>query len=309
MTTMTTTAMTLQDIILSLQRYWGGLGCVLAQPYDNEVGAGTFHTATFFGVLGPAPWKVAYVQPSRRPSDGRYGDNPNRLYQHHQFQVVLKPSPPDAQELYLKSLKVIGIDTRHHDLRFEEDDWESPTLGATGLGWQVLCDGTEISQFTYFQQMAGYEMKPVSVEYTYGLERIAAFIQGVDHVMDVEWVRGVTYRDLKKRFEFELTDYSFDGANIERHWQLFNAAEQECRDTLARKLALPAYEWLLKCSHWFNILDARGAISVTERTGYITRIRAMARECAAAYLENGGSGKNEIQGSGKQDSGKSGEGK
>ena len=275
---------TLQNIILALQRYWGGYGCVLSQPLDQEVGAGTFHPHTFFGVLGREPWKVAYVQPSRRPADGRYGDNPNRLYQHHQFQVIVKPSPPDAQAIYLDSLRAIGIDTRHHDIRFEEDDWESPTLGATGLGWQVLCDGTEITQFTYFQQVAGYELQPVSLELTYGLDRIAAFIQGVNHVMDIEWVEGVTYRSLRKRFEYQLTSYSFHGASVERHWQLFNIAEQECRDQLAAKLVYPAYEWLLKCSHWFNMLDARGAISVTERTGYIARIRAMAKECAQAYL-------------------------
>ncbi|MCX7847724.1 MAG: glycine--tRNA ligase subunit alpha [bacterium] len=276
---------TLQRIIMQLQEYWGNLGCVIAQPYDEEVGAGTFHTATFFGVLGPAPWRVAYVQPSRRPADGRYGENPNRLYQHHQFQVIVKPSPADAQDLYLESLRALGIDTRHHDIRFEEDDWESPTLGATGLGWQVLCDGTEITQFTYFQQMAGYELSPVSVEYTYGLERIAAFIQGVDHVMDVEWVEGVTYGQLRKRFEYELSVYSFSGADLSRHWQLFNCAEEECRAALAARLVLPAYEWLMKCSHWFNVLDARGAISVTERTGYIARIRSMARECASLYLD------------------------
>lgn len=275
---------TLQNIILTLQEYWGDYGCILAQPFDQEVGAGTFHPYTFFGVQGEKPWNVAYVQPSRRPTDGRYGDNPNRLYQHHQYQVVLKPSPVDSQEIYLKSLRAIGIDTRHHDIRFEEDDWESPTLGATGLGWQVLCDGTEITQFTYFQQMAGYELNPVSVELTYGLERIAAFIQGVDHVLDIEWVEGVTCGDLKKQFEFEMTTYSFDGASVERHWELFNIAEQECRDALAQSLPLPAYEWLLKCSHWFNMLDARGAISVTERTGYIARIRAMAKDCTDAYL-------------------------
>jgi len=282
---MTESSLSLQNIILTLQHYWGQFGCVLTQPYDQEVGAGTFHPGTFFGVQGPEPLKVAYVQPSRRPTDGRYGDNPNRLYQHHQFQVVLKPSPADSQELYLQSLRAIGIDTRHHDIRFEEDDWESPTLGATGLGWQVLCDGTEITQFTYFQQMAGFELNPVSVELTYGLERIAAFIQSVDHVMDITWVEGVRYRDLKKRFEYELTSYSFTGASIERHWQLFNIAELECKAALEHHLPLAAYEWLLKCSHWFNMLDARGAISVTERTGYISRIRAMARECTVSYLE------------------------
>jgi len=276
--------MTLQNIIMALKKYWGDYGCVISEPYDQEVGAGTFHPHTFFGVLGPEPWKVAYVQPSRRPADGRYGDNPNRLYQHHQFQVILKPSPEDSQEIYLESLRAIGIDTRHHDIRFEEDDWESPTLGATGLGWQVLCDGTEITQFTYFQQVAGMELNPISVELTYGLERIAAFIQGVDHVLDIEWVDGVTFRDLRKRFEFEFTGYSFDGADLKRHWDLFNMAEMECKAALEKGFVLPAYEWLLKCSHWFNILDARGAISVTQRTGYIARIRGMAVECAKAYL-------------------------
>jgi len=277
---------TLQNIILSLQKYWGEYGCVLSQPYDQEVGAGTFHPHTFFGVLGSAPWKVAYVQPSRRPGDGRYGDNPNRLYRHLQLQVIVKPSPADSQEVYLESLRTIGIDTRHHDIRFEEDDWESPTLGATGLGWEVLCDGTEITQFTYFQQVAGVELHPISLELTYGLERIAAFIQGVDHVLDVEWVEGVKCRELRKRFEFEFTTYSFEGADVERHWELFNIAERECRHALDRSLALPAYEWLLKCSHWFNILDARGAISVTQRTGYIGRIRAMAVDCAKEYITN-----------------------
>lgn len=275
---------TLQRIIMQLQEFWGARGCVIAQPYDEEVGAGTFHPATFFGVLGRAPWRVAYVQPSRRPTDGRYGENPNRLYQHHQFQVIVKPSPEDAQDVYLQSLKALGIDVRHHDIRFEEDDWESPTLGATGLGWQVLCDGMEITQFTYFQQMAGYELSPISVEYTYGLERIAAFLQGVDHVMQIEWVEGVTYGELRKRFEYELSAYSFSGATVERHWELFRCAEEECRAALGAGLVLPAYEWLMKCSHWFNVLDARGAISVTERTGYIARIRAMARECATMYM-------------------------
>jgi len=278
---------TLQNIILALQEYWGAQGCVLALPYDAEVGAGTFHPYTFFAALGPQPWKVAFVQPSRRPADGRYGDNPNRLYQHHQFQVILKPAPADSQDLYFASLRAIGIDTRHHDVRLEEDDWESPTLGATGLGWQVLCDGTEITQFTYFQQVAGMDLQPVCTELTYGLERIAAFIQGVNHVMDIEWVEGVTYRMLKKRTEYELSAYSFHGASVERHWDFFRKAEEESRAALEQKLVLPAYEWLLKCSHWFNMLDARGAISVTERTGYITKIRAMACACARAYVDDG----------------------
>ncbi|MBO4553973.1 glycine--tRNA ligase subunit alpha [bacterium] len=276
-------APTLQEIIFRLQKYWSEYGCVIVQPYDHEVGAGTFHPCTFFGVQGPDPWKVAYVQPSRRPTDGRYGDNPNRLYQHHQFQAIIKPSPVNAQEVYLKSLEAIGIDPRVHDLRFEEDDWESPTLGATGLGWQILCDGTEISQFTYFQQMAGFEMKPVTLELTYGLERIAAFVQGKDHVMDIEWTEGVTYRDMRKMFEYELSDYSFSHASVERHWQFFKQAETECKETLEAKIPYAAYEWLMNCSHWFNVLDARGAISVTQRTAFIGMIRSMALSCAKCY--------------------------
>ena len=276
-------APTLQEIIFRLQKYWSDYGCEIVQPYDHEVGAGTFHPCTFFGVQGPDPWKVAYVQPSRRPTDGRYGDNPNRLYQHHQFQAIIKPSPVNAQEVYLKSLEAIGIDPRVHDLRFEEDDWESPTLGATGLGWQILCDGTEISQFTYFQQMAGFEMKPVTLELTYGLERIAAFVQGKDHVMDIEWTEGVTYRDMRKMFEYELSDYSFSHASMERHWQFFKQAEAECKETLEAKIPYAAYEWLMNCSHWFNVLDARGAISVTQRTAFIGMIRSMALSCAKCY--------------------------
>lgn len=274
---------TLQEIIFRLQKYWSDYGCVIAQPYDHEVGAGTFHPCTFFGVQGPDPWKVAYVQPSRRPTDGRYGDNPNRLYQHHQFQAIIKPSPVNAQEIYLKSLEAIGIDVRNHDLRFEEDDWESPTLGATGLGWQILCDGTEISQFTYFQQMAGYEMRPVTLELTYGLERIAAFVQGKDHVMDIEWTRGVTYRDMRKLYEYEMSGYSFDCADVARHWQHFNMAREEVAAALKAGLPYAGYEWLMNCSHWFNVLDARGAISVTERTAFIGMIRSMALACAKSY--------------------------
>lgn len=275
---------TFYSLLCTLQNYWSGHGCSIALPYDMPMGAGTFHPCTFFAVLGSDPWRVAYAQPSRRPTDGRYGENPNRLYQHTQFQVILKPSPDTAQELYLESLRAIGIDTRAHDIRFEEDDWESPTLGATGLGWQVLCDGTEITQFTYFQQVAGIDLSPISVELTYGLERIAAFVQGVDHVMDIAYADNVCYRDMKKECEHAMSAYCFQSASVERHWQLFTLAEQECQNALDNKLALPAYEWLLQCSNWFNVLDARGAISVAERTRYIARIRAMARACARTHL-------------------------
>ena len=274
----------LQEIIFSLQKFWSDYGCIIVQPYDNEVGAGTFNPNTFLAVQGCKPWKVAYVQPSRRPTDGRYGENPNRLYRHHQFQVIIKPSPENIQEIYLKSLEAIGIDLQKHDIRFEEDDWESPTLGATGLGWQILCDGTEITQFTYFQQVAGIELSPISVELTYGLERITAFIQNRKHVMDIEWVDNISYGDVLKRYEYELSKYSFEVADIETHWTMFNLAEKECHNALQNKLALAGYEWLMKCSHWFNVLDARGAISVTERTGYITRIRNLAKECSDVYL-------------------------
>ena len=274
-----------QDLILKLQSYWGSRGCILAQGYDQEVGAGTMNPATFLRCLGPEPWNVAYVEPSRRPADGRYGENPNRLYQHHQFQVILKPSPPDVQELYLGSLKAIGIDPREHDIRFVEDDWESPTLGAWGLGWEVWCDGMEITQFTYFQQAGGFEVKPVAAELTYGLERIAMYLQDVENVYDVEWVRGVKYGEVFHRNEVEMSEYSFKAADAALLFDLFGKYEGECKRLLAMELPLPAYDFCLKCSHTFNNLDARGAINVTKRAAYIGRVRALARGCAEGYLK------------------------
>ena len=271
--------------VLNLQNYWKSLGCVLVQPYDLEVGAGTFHPFTFFKALGPDPWKVAYTQPSRRPTDGRYGDNPNRLFQHHQFQVIIKPSPQDIQNLYLDSLAAVGIKKEQHDLRFVEDDWESPTLGATGLGWEVWCDGMEITQFTYFQQVGSIDLDPISVELTYGLERIAMFIQNKDNVFDITWNENWNYREIRHAFEYQFSKYSFESANIDEYFQLFDIREKEAWDLLEGALVYPAYEAVLKCSHLFNTLDARGAISVTERTGYITRIRKMARRCAITYLD------------------------
>ncbi len=276
--------MTFQELILTLQAYWAKRGCILAQGYDHEVGAGTFSPATFLRVLGPEPWNVAYVQPSRRPTDGRYGENPNRLYQHHQFQVILKPNPPDVQEIYLGSLKAIGIDPLEHDIRFVEDDWESPTLGAWGLGWEVWCDGMEITQYTYFQQAGGFEVKPVAAELTYGLERIAMYLQDVENVFDVEWVKGVKYREVFHRNEVELSEYSFRKSDPQMLFQLFSMYEAECKRLLAEKLPLAAYDQCLKCSHTFNNLDARGAISVTERQAYIMRVKALAHECAKGYL-------------------------
>lgn len=274
-----------QTLILTLQEYWKEQGCILVQPYDLEVGAGTFAPPTFFGVLGSAPWKVGYVQPSRRPSDGRYGENPNRLYQHHQYQVILKPSPGEIQDIYLNSLKALGIDCRSHDIRFVEDDWESPTLGASGLGWEVWCDGLEITQFTYFQQMGGFELEPVPVELTYGLERIAMFLQGVDNVFDLEWSAGVSYGEMRKRQEYEFSRYSFEEAPVEEYRDLFTRFERESTDILQAGLVYPAYELALKCSHLFNLLDARGAISVSERANYIGRIRRLAKDCAELYLK------------------------
>jgi glycyl-tRNA synthetase alpha chain len=274
-----------QNLILELQSYWGKRGCLIAQPYDLEVGAGTMSPPTFLRVLGPEPWNIAYVQPSRRPADGRFGENPNRLFQHHQYQVILKPSPPDVQDLYLGSLKAIGIDPRQHDIRFVEDDWESPTLGAWGLGWEVWCDGMEITQFTYFQQAGGFECKPVAAELTYGLERIAMYLQDVENVYDVEWVKGVKYREVFHRNEVEMSEYAFRGSDPELLFKLFGQYEGECKRLLELKLPLPAYDYCLKCSHSFNLLDARGAISVTERAAYIGRVRALARGCAQGYLE------------------------
>jgi len=277
--------MNFQDVILSLQKFWARKNCVLAQPYDLEVGAGTFHPTTLLRALGPEPWNVAYVQPSRRPTDGRYGENPNRLQHYYQYQVILKPSPMDVQEQYLNSLKVLGIDPMEHDIRFVEDDWESPTLGASGLGWEVWLDGMEITQFTYFQLAGSIELKPISVEITYGLERIAMYLQGIDNVYDLKWNETVTYGDVHHQQEVEQSTYNFELADVEMLLELFSRYEAESKRVIPQGMVLPAYEYCLKCSHTFNLLDARGAISVTERTGYIARIRNMARACAEAYLK------------------------
>jgi len=281
-----------QSLILKLQAYWAGHGCVILQPYDMEVGAGTFHPATALRALGPETWNAAYVQPSRRPTDGRYGDNPNRLQHYYQFQVILKPSPDDVQKVYLKSLAELGIDPKLHDIRFVEDDWESPTLGASGLGWEVWCDGMEITQFTYFQQVGGIECDPVSVELTYGLERLAMYIQGVENVYDLDWdgvdkkKGGKTYGDVFLRAEKEFSAYNFEVADTEMLKRHFSDAEQECQRALAAGLALPAYDQCLKASHLFNLLDARGAVSVTERAAYIGRVRALAKGSAEAWLNS-----------------------
>jgi glycyl-tRNA synthetase alpha chain len=274
-----------QDVILALQRYWAGKGCLLVQPYDQEVGAGTFHHTTLLRALGPEPWNVAYVQPSRRPTDGRYGENPNRLQHYYQFQVILKPSPRDVQQLYLASLGVLGIDPLEHDIRFVEDDWESPTLGASGLGWEVWLDGMEITQFTYFQQAGSIELAPISVELTYGLERITMYLQGVDNVYDLQWNQRLTYGDVSHQQEVEQSTYNFEQADVSMLLKLFEQYEGESRRIIGHGLVLPAYEFCLKCSHTFNLLDARGAISVTERTGYIGRIRNLARACAEGFLK------------------------
>ena len=277
---------TFQDLILALQNFWAQKGCVLLQPYDLEVGAGTFHTATFLRAIGPEPWNAAYVQPSRRPKDGRYGDNPNRLQHYYQYQVVLKPSPSDIQELYLDSLRVLGIDAGAHDIRFVEDDWESPTLGAWGLGWEVWLDGMEVTQFTYFQEVGSLPCKPVLGEITYGLERLAMYLQGRENVFDLVWTPGVTYRDVFHQNEVEQSKYNFEHSNPEWLLTQFNGFESEARRLIEAGLALPGYEMVMKCSHTFNLLDARGAISVTERAGYIGRVRALARLVAQAYYES-----------------------
>lgn len=274
-----------QELILTLQGYWARHGCVLLQPYDLEVGAGTFHPATTLRALGPEPWRAAYVQPSRRPTDGRYGENPNRLQHYYQFQVILKPSPPDFQKLYLDSLAEIGIDFDNHDIRFVEDDWESPTLGAWGLGWEVWCDGMEVSQFTYFQQVGGIECDPVSGELTYGLERLAMYVQGVENVYDLDWNgAGVTYGDVFLRSEREFSAYNFEHADTAVLLKHFEDAEGECRSLVEKKLALPAYDHCMKASHLFNLLDARGVISVTERAAFIGRVRALSKSCCEAWL-------------------------
>lgn len=273
-----------QDVILSLQRFWAKEGCIIHQPYDMEKGAGTFHPATFLRVLGPEPWRAAYVEPSRRPTDGRYGENPNRLQHYYQFQVILKPSPDDIQEVYLDSLKYLGIDPLAHDIRFVEDDWESPTLGAWGLGWEVWLDGMEITQFTYFQQAGGIDLKPVSGEITYGLERIAMYLQGVDSVFDIVWTKGVKYGEIHHRDEVEYSFYNFQEADREMLFRLFDMYEKEALRLLEKGLIMPAYDYCLKCSHTFNLLDARGAIGVAERSRYIGRIRNLARQCGERYL-------------------------
>ena len=274
-----------QDLILSLQNHWAKQGCILAQPYDLEVGAGTMHPSTFLRALGPEPWNVAYVQPSRRPADGRFGENPNRLFQHHQFQVILKPAPKNVQELYLESIRNFGIDPMEHDIRFVEDDWESPTLGAWGLGWEVWCDGMEITQFTYFQQCGGFECKPVAAELTYGLERICMYLQNKENVYDIEWVKGIRYGEVFHANEVEMSAYALQSSDPEMLFKLFDMYEKECKRLNEMDLPLPAYDYALKCSHAFNLLDARGAISVTERANFIKRVRDNARACAEGYLK------------------------
>ncbi len=276
-----------QDIIINLQKFWGKYGCVILQPYDLEVGAGTFHPATTLRSLGPKSWKAAYVQPSRRPTDGRYGENPNRLQHYYQYQVIIKPSPDNIKQTYLKSLSAIGIDVKNHDIRFVEDDWESPTLGAAGLGWEVWCDGMEITQFTYFQQMTGIECNPVPVELTYGLERLCMFVQGKNNVFDLDWNNeGIKYKDVFLQAEKEFSAYNFEFANTETLLKNFDSAEIECKALLEKKLSLPAYDQCLKASHLFNLLDARGVIGVAERTGYINRIRELAKGCGALWLNS-----------------------
>ena len=279
--------LTFQDTIFNLQNYWGKLGCIMLQPYDIEVGAGTFHPATTLRSLGPKPWKAAYVQPSRRPTDGRYGENPNRLQHYYQFQTIIKPSPDNIKKLFLKSLPVIGIDQKNHDIRFIEDDWESPTLGASGLGWEVWCDGMEITQFTYFQQMAGLQCKPISVEITYGLERICMFTQQKKNVFDLVWNdEGITYKELFYQSEKEFSKYNFDLANTKNLLTTFDFLEGEAKNLLNNNLTLPAYDQCLKASHVFNILDARGAISTVQRSDYISKIRDMVKAVGELWLKN-----------------------
>ena len=278
--------LTFQQVILRLQDYWDRQGCALLQPYDMEVGAGTFHTATFLRSIGPEPWRAAYVQPSRRPKDGRYGENPNRLQHYYQYQVVLKPSPPDILDLYVGSLKVLGIDPQVNDIRFVEDDWESPTLSAWGLGWEVWLNGMEVTQFTYFQEVGSLKCTPVTGEITYGIERLAMYLQRVESIYDLVWTDGVTYRDVFHQNEVEQSTYNFEHSNTEMLFRHFTEYEGEAKRLMAAQLALPAYEMVMKCSHTFNLLDARGAISVTERAAYIGRVRALARTVAQAYYES-----------------------
>ncbi len=277
--------MNFQDLILKLLHYWTDYGCVMLQPYDVEIGAGTFNPATFLRCLGPEPWKAVYVEPSRRPTDGRYGDNPNRLQRFYQLQVVVKPAPVDSQKIYLDSLQALGVDLAQHDVRFVEDDWESPTLGATGLGWEVWLDGTEITQFTYFQQVGGIQLDPISLEITYGLERIAQFIQKVDSLFDLDWVGGLSYKDIHHEDEVQFSKYNFETADTEMLFKLFDMYEKECLRLVEVGLPLPAYDYVLKCSHAFNLLDARRAIGVAHRTDTIARVRKLARRCAGLYLK------------------------
>jgi glycyl-tRNA synthetase alpha chain len=274
-----------QDVILRLSHFWAERGCVVVQPYDMEVGAGTFHPATFLRVLGPEPWRTAFVQPSRRPTDGRYGENPNRLGAYYQFQVGLKPAPVDVQDVYLDSLRALGLDPRQHDIRFVEDDWESPTLGAWGLGWEVWSDGMEVTQFTYFQQAGGIDLMPVTAELTYGLERITMYLQNVDDVYQLEWVKGVKYGQVHHQSEVEFSRFNFEQADTALCFELFDKFEAECRRLVGVGLVLPAYDYCMKCSHAFNLLDARGAISVTERARFIGRVRGVAKACAEAYVK------------------------
>ena len=276
---------TLQNLLLSLHRFWADHGCVIEQPYDLEVGAGTFHPATFLKSLGPEPWRAAYVQPCRRPTDGRYGENPNRLQRYYQYQVILKPAPADIQELYLHSLRMLGINSKHHDIRFMQDDWESPTLGAWGLGWEVRLDGMEITQFTYFQEIGGIELNPISAEITYGTERIAMYLQEVDNVFDLLWTQGITYGAMHHEAEVQFSKYNFEEANVETLQKGFAAYEAEGKRLATLGLILAAYDCCIKSSHLFNLLDARGALSVAERTTYIARVRALARVCAEGYLK------------------------
>ncbi|MDR2339165.1 MAG: glycine--tRNA ligase subunit alpha [Deltaproteobacteria bacterium] len=277
------TPFSFQDVILALTEFWADRGCLVRQPYDTEVGAGTFHPATTLRSLGPEPWRCAYVQPSRRPTDGRYGENPNRLQHYYQFQVILKPSPLESQELYLQSLKALGIDPLDHDIRFVEDDWESPTLGAWGIGWEVWLDGMEVTQFTYFQQVGGFDLRPISVEFTYGLERLAMYLQGVDNVYDLDWNGFVRYGDVHHRGEVEYSTYNFEVASVPMLFSLFDMYEAESLRLFAKGLMLPAYDYCLKCSHTFNLLDARGAISVPERSRFIGRVRRLAREACQGF--------------------------
>ncbi|MFQ5456172.1 MAG: glycine--tRNA ligase subunit alpha [Nitrospirota bacterium] len=277
--------MNLQDIIFTLHKFWAERGCIVLQPYDLEVGAGTFNPATFLRVLGPQKWKAAYIEPSRRPADGRYGDNPNRLQHYYQYQVILKPSPDDIQDIYLKSLSTLGIDPMMHDIRFVEDDWESPTLGAWGLGWEIRLDGMEITQFTYFQEVGGIELNPVSIEITYGIERLAMYLQEVDNVFNIHWSEGITYGNIHHEEEVQFSRYNFEEADVEMLFKMFQMYENECKNLIAKGLILPGYDYCIKSSHIFNLLDARGAISVTERTGYISRVRVLARSCAEGYVK------------------------